>query len=175
MGESPFNSIGSNGQKKNISTQITSEVEFFWLNLSKKVKCHLFCINLETGYLLYVVLWIPKAFSLLTHHPRVVFTISTKKLLDGHYNLQFFTLFCYYVIFEPETWKTGSVLNRFSSEPVFQVSGSKMTCPEQMTISSKRVTLIIFVLKVMINLWVGWRRVRINIEFFYFKVNSDFT
>ena len=31
----------------------------FWLNLSKKVKCHLFCINLDTGYLLYVVLWIP--------------------------------------------------------------------------------------------------------------------
>ena len=26
---------------------------FFWLNLSKKVKFHLFCINLDTGYLLY--------------------------------------------------------------------------------------------------------------------------
>ena len=25
---------------------------WFWLNLSKKVKCHLFCINLHTGYLL---------------------------------------------------------------------------------------------------------------------------
>ena len=66
--------------KKNISTQITSEVEYFWLNLSKKVKCHLFCINLDTGYLLQVVLWIPKACSLLTHHPRVVFTISKKRI-----------------------------------------------------------------------------------------------
>ena len=65
-------------EKKNIFTQITSEVGWFWLNLSKKVKCHLFCINLDTGYLLYVVLWIPKAFSLLTHHPRVVFTICKK-------------------------------------------------------------------------------------------------
>ena len=65
----------------------------FWLNLSKKVKFHLFCINLDTGYLLYVVLWIPKAFSLITHHPRIVFTICKKWYLDGHYNLQFF----YYV------------------------------------------------------------------------------
>ena len=65
----------------------------FWLNLSKKVKFHLFCINLDTGYFLYVIVWIPKAFSLLTHHPRVVFTISKKLFLDGHYNLQFFTMF----------------------------------------------------------------------------------
>ena len=78
--------------KKTIFTQITSEVGWFWLNLSKKVKCNLFCINLDTGYLLYVVLWIPKAFSLLTHHPRVVFTICKKEFLDGHYNLQFFTM-----------------------------------------------------------------------------------
>ena len=109
VGASPFDSIGSNGQKevstikidqggpeiwkKIISTQITSEVEFSLLNLSKKVKCHLFCINLDTGYLLYVVLWIPYAFSLLTHHSRVVFTISKKESLDVHYNLQFFTMF----------------------------------------------------------------------------------
>jgi len=49
---------------------------FFFLNLSKKVNFHFFCINLDTGYLLYVIVWIPKAFSLLSHHPRVVFTIS---------------------------------------------------------------------------------------------------
>ena len=79
--------------KTPISTQITSEVDFFLLKLSKKVICHLCCINLDTGYLLYVVLWIPKAFSLLTHHPRVVFTISKKEFLDGHYHLQFFTMF----------------------------------------------------------------------------------
>ena len=78
--------------KTPISTKITPEVEFILLNLSKKVTCHLFCINLDTGYLLYVVLWIPKAFSLLTHHPRVVFIISKKEFLDGHYNLQFFTM-----------------------------------------------------------------------------------
>ena len=60
---------------------------YFWLNLSKKVKFHLFCINLDTGYLLYVVLWIPKAFSLPSHHSRVVFTISKKYFLDGHYHL----------------------------------------------------------------------------------------
>ena len=55
-------------------TQMTPEVVFF-LNLSKKVKCYLFCINLDTGYL-YVIVLIPKAFSLLSHHSRVVFTIS---------------------------------------------------------------------------------------------------
>ena len=42
---------------------------------SKKVKCH-FCINLDSGYLLYVIVWIPKACSLLSNHSRVVFTIS---------------------------------------------------------------------------------------------------
>ena len=47
----------------------------FLLNLSKKVKFNLFCINLDTGYL-YVIVWIPKAFSLLSYHSRVVFTIS---------------------------------------------------------------------------------------------------
>ena len=69
--------------KKNISTQ-----KCFWLNLSKKVKCH-FCINLDTGYLLYVVLWIPKAFSLPYQGQ---FSLSKKEFLDGHYNLQFFTM-----------------------------------------------------------------------------------
>ena len=57
-------------------TQMTPEVFFFFLNLSKKVKSHLFCTNLDTGYLLYVIVWIPKAFCLLSHHSRVVFTIS---------------------------------------------------------------------------------------------------
>ena len=88
VGKFPFDSIGSNGQKEMSITQITSEVQFLLLNLSKKVKCHLFCINLDTGYV-YVVLWIPKAFSLPYHHPRVVFTISKKEFLDGHYNLHY--------------------------------------------------------------------------------------
>ena len=105
MGDSPFDSIGSNGQKEVSTIKIEQGGPEIWkihpndprsglflLNLSKKVKCHLFCINLDTGYLLYVVLWIPKAFSLPYHHPRVVFTISKKELLDGHYNLQFFTM-----------------------------------------------------------------------------------
>ena len=43
-------------------------------------------------------------------------------------------------------------LNLLSPEPVFQASGSKMPFPEQMTISSERVKLILFILKVMINL-----------------------
>ena len=90
---SPFDSIGSNGHKGVSTNQIDQggpEIGqihpndprggVLWLNLSKKVRFHMFCINLDTGYLLYVVLWIPKAFSLLTHHPRVVFTISKKEL-----------------------------------------------------------------------------------------------
>ena len=49
-----------------------------------------------------------------------------------------------------------------------------MTFPEQMTIfTSKRVKLIIFVLKAVINLGVGCRNVRINIDVFILKVNSD--
>ena len=76
-----------------ISTQMTPGVFFVLLNLSKKVKCHLFCINLDTGYLLYVIVWIPKAFSLRSHHSRVVFTMSNDLFLDGHYNLHFFTMF----------------------------------------------------------------------------------
>ena len=106
MGGSPFNSIGFNGQKE-VST-ITIEQGgpelwkihpndprsgFFLLNLSKKVKGHLFCINLDTGYLLYVIVWIPKAFSLLSHHSRVVFTISNGFFLGGGKNLPFFTMF----------------------------------------------------------------------------------
>ena len=105
VGKIPFDSIGSNGQKEVSITKIDQWVPekrqihpndprgvLFFLNLSKKVKCHLFCINLDTGYLLYVTVWIPKAFSLLSHHPRVVFTIS-KTHLDGNYNLHFFTMF----------------------------------------------------------------------------------
>ena len=86
--------------KKNISTQITSEVECFWLKLSKKVKCHLFCINLYTGYLLYVVLWIPKAFSLLTHHPRVVFTISKKEFPETDTKMYSFLLCKIWIFFK---------------------------------------------------------------------------
>ena len=41
---------GQRYEKENIFTQITSEVGWFWLNLSKKVKCQLFWINLDTGY-----------------------------------------------------------------------------------------------------------------------------
>ena len=98
VGDSPFDSIGSNGQKEVSTIKIEQggndpRSGLFLLNLSKKVKCHLFCINLDTGYLLHVVLWIPKAFSLPCHHPRVVFTISKKESLDRHYNLQFFTMF----------------------------------------------------------------------------------
>ena len=93
----PFDSIGSNGQKEVSTIKIDQGGPEIWkknnfhpnhlrggfgLNLSKKVKGHLFCINLDTGYLLYVVLWIPKAFSLLTHHPRVVCTICKKEFLD---------------------------------------------------------------------------------------------
>ena len=65
------------GQRYGKSTQMTPEV-FFFLNLSKKVKFHLFCINPDTGYLLHVIVWILKAFSLPSHHSRVVFTISKK-------------------------------------------------------------------------------------------------
>ena len=64
----------------------------YFLNLSKKVKCHLCCINLDTGYLLYGIVWIPKAFSLLSHHSRVVFTISNGVFLDGNYHLHFFNV-----------------------------------------------------------------------------------
>ena len=66
---------------------------YLLLNLSKKVKFHLFCLNLDTGYLLYVIIWIPKAFSLLTHHSRVVFTISNGFSLGGGKNLPFFAMF----------------------------------------------------------------------------------
>jgi len=44
------------------------------------------------------------------------------------------------------TSMNGSFLNLLTPEPVFQVSGSKMTFPEQITITS------IFFLKAMINL-----------------------
>ena len=73
---------------------------------------------------------------------------------------------------EPQQFKVRYVsLNLLSPEPVFQVSGSKMTFPEQMTLTSllKRVKLIIFFLKAMINLWVGCRTVRINIDVFILK------
>ena len=60
-------------------------LELFLLNLSKKVKFHLFCLNIDTGYLLYVI-----AFSLPSHHSRVVFTISNVFSLGGGKNLPFF-------------------------------------------------------------------------------------
>ena len=65
----------------------------FLLNLSKKVKCNLFCLNLDTGYLLYVIVWIPKAFSLPSHHSRVVFTISNGFSLGRGKNVPFFAMF----------------------------------------------------------------------------------
>ena len=107
MWNSPFDSIGSNGSKEMSITKIDQWVPenrqihpndpkggvLFLLNLSKKVTFNLFCINIDTGYLLCVIVWIPKAFSLLSHHSRVVFTISNVFLLDGHYNLHFLTMF----------------------------------------------------------------------------------
>ena len=75
---------------------------FLLLNLSKKVEFHLFCINLDTGYL-YVIVWIPKAFSLLSHHSRVVFTICNVSFLDGHYNLRFFTMFNLNLLFKKKS------------------------------------------------------------------------
>ena len=102
----PLDAIGSNGSKVVSITKIDRWVPEKWqihpndprggvifLNLSKKVKCHLFCINLDTGYLLYVIVWIPKAFSLRSHHSRVFFTISNGLFLDGHNHLHFFTMF----------------------------------------------------------------------------------
>ena len=65
----------------------------FLLNFSKKVKFHLLGLNLDTGYLLYVIIWIPKAFSLPSHHPRVVFTISNGFSLGGGKNLPFVAMF----------------------------------------------------------------------------------
>ena len=76
-------------------TQMTPEVFLFFINLSKKVKCHLFCINLDTGYLLYVIVWIPVAFSLLSHHSRVVFTIS---------NVSFWTDTIIYIVLLCSIW-----------------------------------------------------------------------
>ena len=60
--------------------------------MSRK-KHRLVGLNLVTGHLLYVIIWIPKAFSIPSHHSRVVITISNGFSLGGDYNLHVFTMF----------------------------------------------------------------------------------